>query len=104
MKMAFRLDGSNVIGMGHIMNSLAVAEELRKFPVEIYFIIKKFPEAVAKVRQAGYEIEELETNLSEQESFKRTIQILHKKKTSFLVTDLLEIHHDYSADLQKHGI
>lgn len=104
MKIAFRLDGSNVIGMGHVMNSLAVAEELQKYPLEIYFIMKDFPEAVAKVQEAGYLVEKLPLRLSEKESFKETIKILQKKHTSFLITDLLEIKEDYSPDLKRHGI
>lgn len=102
--MAFRLDGSNVIGMGHIMNSLAVAEELRKFPVEIYFIMKRFPEAIAKVCEAGYMVEEIDPHLTEAECFDKTIRILKEKNTSFLITDLLEIKEDYSSGLKKNGI
>jgi len=103
-KIAFRLDGSTAIGMGHVMNSLAVAEELQKYPVEIYFVMKKFPEAIAKVGEAGYAVEELETNLSEQQGFQKTIKILQKKETTLLVTDLLEIQDDYSPELQKKRI
>lgn len=104
MKIAFRLDGSNVIGMGHVMNSLAVAESLQKYNTEIYFIMKNYSEATSKICQAGYEVEVLETTLSERECFMRTIQILQKRKTSTLVTDLLEIQHDYSTELQKNNI
>lgn len=103
-KIAFRADGSTVIGLGHIYNSLAVAEALRKFPVEIHFITKKYPESIAKLEQAGYSVETIEANLSEAESFRKTIKILKEKEISFLVTDLLEIKADYSSELEKSGI
>ncbi len=104
LKIAFRADGSNVIGMGHIYNSLAVIEALQDYPVEIYFITKGFPESVAKGRDAGCQVEELDTNLTEEESFKETIKILKDKEIFFLVTDLLEIHDDYSQEFKKNGI
>src|SRR3989344_468072 len=65
MKIAFRTDGSNAIGMGHVINSLS---------------------------------------LPERESFKETIKILQEQKTYCLVTDLLEIHDDYSTELKKNKI
>lgn len=104
MKITFRADGSNVIGMGHIYNSLAVAEALQKFPVEIHFITKQFPESVSKLEQAGYSVEAIDPNLTEAESFRKTIQFLKKKEISFLVTDLLKINQDYSPELEKNGI
>lgn len=104
IKIAFRADGSNAMGLGHIYNSLAVAEALRKFPVEIHFITKNFPESVTKLHQAGHSVETIEPNLSEAESFRKTIKILKEKEISFLVTDLLEIKGDYSPELEKSGI
>ena len=104
IKIAFRADGSNVIGMGHIYNSLAVAEALQNFPVDVYFITKSFSEAVAKIHEAGYQVQELDVNLSERESFKETIKILKERKIPILVTDLLEIQNDYSPELRKNEI
>lgn len=104
LKIAFRADGSNLIGMGHIYNSLAVIEALQTYPVEIYFITKRFPESVAKARDAGCLVQELDIGLTEEESFKETIRIITEKEISFLVTDLLEIHRDYSPELKKNGI
>src|SRR3989344_2393180 len=103
-KIAFRADGSNSIGMGHIMESLAVAEALQNSGLELYFIMKNYPEAVTKVQEAGYSTEVIDPKLTEKGSFRKTIQILKEKETFFLVTNLLEIQEDYSSELKKNGI
>src|SRR3989344_6070000 len=103
-KIAFRTDGSNVMGMGHIYNSLAVAEALKRYSIEIYFITQRFQESVFKLEQAGFPVEVIDPNITEADSFKKTIKIMKEKEISYLITDLLEIKSDYSSELEKNGI
>ncbi len=107
MKIAIRADGSNSIGLGHITNSLAVAEALRGKGIEVVFVTKNFPAAVGKIEEAGYKVFLLPVESgdnSEELDFKITLEILKKESISLLVTDLLEIQKDYSSLFRKAGI
>ncbi len=104
MKIAIRADGSTAIGMGHIYNSLAIADVLREKGAEIYFITRDYAAAVQKLQERGYHVEKIAAGLKEKDSFDKTINILDGKDTKFLITDLLVIHHDCSAELRKRGI
>lgn len=101
---ALRADGSTSMGLGHIFNSLAVADALQSLGVEVYYITRSFPAAVEKLQERGYLVETISPFSTEEESFTETLKILVKKKTTFLITDLLEIGQDYSPELRKHGI
>ncbi len=103
MEIAIRADGSNTIGMGHIYNSLAVADALKVRGATIYFITQKDHASIEKIQERGYPVESIIFE-SEPEGFAQTIQILQHRRTKILITDLLEIKNDYSAELQKRGI
>lgn len=104
MKIAIRADGSNVIGMGHVYNSLAVADVLREKGAKVYFITKDYGAAIQKFQERGYPVEKIPADPEEKENFDETIKILEKKQTTFLITDLLEIHRDCSPALRDKGI
>lgn len=103
--MAFRADGSNAIGMGHIVNCLAIAAVLKKkYSLEPYFITRDYLEAVQKIKESGFSVITINQNLSEEASFIETITILKKHHVRILVTDLLEIKKDYSSELRENNI
>ena len=95
MKIAIRTDGSTSIGMGHVVNSLALADELKEYGFEIYFIMKDFPEAITIVREKGFTVRVLQDDM---------VRILEQEGTNVLITDLLEIPDDYSDELRKRNI
>jgi UDP-2,4-diacetamido-2,4,6-trideoxy-beta-L-altropyranose hydrolase len=56
-KVLFRVDGSNRLGLGHIMRCLAFAEGFRKEGLASLFLIKDYDSIVAKiVKENGFEI------------------------------------------------
>lgn len=102
---AIRTDGSNAIGMGHISTCLALAERLKQYKeINVYFMMKQFPEAVSKVTQAGYRVRTINVSLSEQEIVREVLRIVKEEKTDLLLTDLLEINSDFSQQLRELGI
>lgn len=56
MNILFRADGSSKIGMGHMVRSMALADEFRKRGHIIYFVVKEDEYAKKLVEQHGVEL------------------------------------------------
>ena len=62
MKIALRVDGGSVMGMGHIMRTLVLAKELAKTNVLFYVckqdepLTQKYINGINKVKQEGFEV------------------------------------------------
>ena len=60
MKIAIRVDGDSgkEAGMGHVYRSLAIAQFLQNqlSDLDVYFLMRNFPEGLNKVEKAGYSI------------------------------------------------
>ncbi len=58
--MLLRVDGGAEMGMGHVMESLALAAELRRqYGADVHFVMRDLPEGVAAVRDAGWKLTRL---------------------------------------------
>lgn len=55
---AIRADGGQVVGMGHIMRCLAIAEELKSLGCRVYFI-GRYLQGLKKIKDVGYEAFEI---------------------------------------------
>ena len=52
----FRCDGAPDIGLGHIVRCLALADELKKHNIDIFFAMRKGPLGIKMVEEKGYEV------------------------------------------------
>lgn len=102
---AFRVDGSNVVGLGHVSTCLAIADRLKQYPeINFYFMMKDFTEAINKIQQAGYRVRAIKASKNEEETAEEMLHILEEENTQLLITDLLEINFDFSSELRKREI
>ena len=86
IKIVFRTDGNNRIGMGHLMRCLALAEEIEKrSDCDISFLIEDSDGAVGKISECGYSVE----------------TDMEKGPVDIIITSLPEIGDDYIARLKK---
>ncbi|PKH10362.1 UDP-2,4-diacetamido-2,4,6-trideoxy-beta-L-altropyranose hydrolase [Planomicrobium sp. MB-3u-38] len=61
MKIVIRTDASNVIGSGHVMRCLTLANQLKNVGFTIIFICRKFPgNSISHIRNQGFLVEELQ--------------------------------------------
>lgn len=85
----FRVDGSKIIGWGHVLRCIGIAEEFKKQGYNPIFIIKSDDdEVLAKVDSSGFEIELLPKNANYQKQIYRTNLIIDKCRARTLIVDL----------------
>jgi UDP-2,4-diacetamido-2,4,6-trideoxy-beta-L-altropyranose hydrolase len=100
---ALRVDGGKNIGMGHIMRSMALANDLKKDEeVErIFYIIKNDPSAVNKLKENDFEVITIEKDLSYEEETEKVKEIIKKEEVNKLITDSYEIDQKYLIEMRK---
>jgi len=93
MEIAFITDGGLEMGMGHIIRSITLAEEL-KDRAEICFLTKSDQIVVSQIRNAGFGIFKLEND----------DQILNRLKDinpNVVIIDKLNIEEDFARELKN---
>jgi UDP-2,4-diacetamido-2,4,6-trideoxy-beta-L-altropyranose hydrolase len=103
MIVALRVDGGKDIGMGHIMRSMALANDLKKDKeVErVFYITKNEPSAVKKLRENDFEVITIDKDLSYEEEIEEVKEIIKKEKVNKLITDSYEIDQNYLIEMRK---
>lgn len=93
MKIGIRADGGPLIGMGHIMRTLALAKELSK-EAEVFYIckqddtsVKKYCQGINKVKDEGFQIKLVDGN--------DVIGGLNKIEADILITDSYDVDEEY---------
>lgn len=100
-KVAFRVDGGDQIGMGHVVECLQLGRILKeRYGVRPYFLIARDEAAKCQVRDWDFPVIELPKGESELDSLKKMTQELGIRK---LILNLNKIHHGYPAELKKIG-
>jgi len=93
MKIALRVDGGSIIGMGHIMRTLVLAKELAKTNSVFYVcrkdepLTEKYINGINKVKQEGFEVVLINEN--------NVIDELASVNADCLITDSYDVDEDY---------
>ena len=91
MKIAFRVDSSNLIGAGHIRRCIKLANDLRYKSKEIYFITKNlsgnFNKLIDKKKFKKILIKNFASKSKLENDWKSTINICKKLKINILIVD-----------------
>ena len=57
MKVAIRVDASNLIGTGHVVRSITLAERMRTYGIECFFICRSHPgNLISYIRNKNFEV------------------------------------------------
>lgn len=89
MRILIRADGGNNIGMGHIMRTLTLAKELKKY-FDVEYVCRdgnKYSDGIHKVQICGFKVNTLNEN-----SF---LEDLIKLKGDILITDSYDVDEEY---------
>lgn len=102
LNIGFRVDASNKVGMGHLMESISLAESLkRRDNCDIFFLTKDFGPAIHILKMRGFGIEVINDS-SEKNDIKKLSQTIKTRQAEILVVDLLEKNDEYFLKLKHH--
>lgn len=95
MNIVFRLDATQSVGIGHLMRSLALSEELTRRGNVCYFYSKIDDEQlIKKIQNAKGKFQKDEDNL---------INFSKEKNIDWIITDHYEINSEYIKELKNNG-
>ena len=93
----FRADSSSSIGTGHIMRDLVLASQYKD--ANIIFAVQDLERNInAKISEAGYQLEILQTN-----QFEELNQLIQKYNADILVIDHYEIDYKFEKKLKENN-
>ena len=102
---AFRVDGSADIGMGHVMRCLSLASQVHaRVTSRIYFIMRDYDAAVDKVVEEGYTVLTLPPNITRMEEINQMGDMIERKSASVLVIDTPDADGDMVEPFRDRGL
>lgn len=99
---AFRLDGSEKIGLGHVMRCLTLADRLKQNQVNSVFISRN-KELSDLIKRRGYFLCILSSaNLTENDDAKESLEYILHNHVSILVVDHYQLSQDWESIVAPH--
>ena len=100
---ALRVDGGKDVGMGHIMRTMALVNDLKKDEEieRFFYITKNEPSAVKKLKENNFEVITIEKNLTYEKEIEKVKEIIKKEEVNKLITDSYEIDQNYLIEMRK---
>lgn len=100
IKIAFRADGNEITGMGHVMRCLALAEELQKNAAQIMFLTRDNRQTISKIQDYGFQ-----TVIIRSPGFAQEVEeirsLIQNNSINLLITDSYKITEEYLGELKK---
>jgi len=104
MKIAIRVDGNKVLGMGNIYRSLTLAHELQAKKQDISFIIKTDREALAIVQKHNFPVFLLNKHLINDDLSAQINHIIKTNNFKMIINDVKDTDITYMETLKKTDI
>jgi len=98
----FRTDGSQHLGLGHIMRSLAFAQGLEKIGASSVFVVRDYDHKIRElIQRYGYDVETMPKDCSFREDASLTSKLVSQHRAKLIITDLCIV--DTLANLGEYG-
>lgn len=102
MNFCFRVDAGNKIGMGHLTESICLADSLRsRTNGEIVFLVNRFAPALDTIKRSGYEYHIVREGLDAQENAEIVLDWIRKNDVQVVIVDLLNVENTYLQKLKN---
>ena len=86
---AFRTNGSAIIGLGHLRRCMALAQQLREQEAETRFVVNEEPGLLKFLREHGFEV--VGVDEGDTSDLSQTLKHLHQWAARALVVDSYEV-------------
>ena len=104
MNIAFRVDASSDIGIGHLMRCLALSEELVKRKNTCYFLSNIDSEKIfEKIDESKVRIEKISTSPKSNQDLDYLINFSKSNDIEWVVTDHYDVDSDYIKEIKANG-
>jgi UDP-2,4-diacetamido-2,4,6-trideoxy-beta-L-altropyranose hydrolase len=104
MKIAFRVDASPDIGIGHLMRCLALSEELRRRGHDCFFLLKVVhPEVLERIKKFGCNSYLLPRTATLQQDLDSVIEYVFNQSIDWVITDHYQIDANYVKEIKHQG-
>jgi len=101
---AFRVDATKKIGIGHLMRCFALSEELVKRKNTCYFLSNIDSEKLCeKIDESNMKLEKISTSPKSVRDIERLINFSKKNNVDWIVTDHYDIDSEYIKELKANG-
>jgi spore coat polysaccharide biosynthesis predicted glycosyltransferase SpsG len=96
----FHVDASNIIGLGHLMESVILARILERNGCRVSFIMRAHPEATGPLKEKGYEVRAIGKDASDEEEIKAVQGFVRDAGIDVLVCNLRDRYADFFRKLR----
>jgi UDP-2,4-diacetamido-2,4,6-trideoxy-beta-L-altropyranose hydrolase len=100
---AIRADGGNKIGLGHIVRTMALANECKRNNCSVVFITQDNPIVVKMLTEKGFIIEPIPLALKKDEELRVVNHIMNERKTEIFIGDCFAIDREYVLGIRKNN-
>lgn len=101
INIGIRADGNNQIGLGHIIRTMALANELKKRNCKIYYIIKNDINVIEILKENDFNYITLDVDLELKKEIQIVNRIMDKHNIDILIGDASYIEESYLKKLNK---
>lgn len=98
-----RADGGPVVGTGHLMRLLALAQAIRARGGEAVFAVANGLEACSRHRAEGLRMERLDVHAGSAKDAEQTADLAVQEGAQWVVIDSYSFHSDFQEALKKRG-
>lgn len=104
MKIAFRVDASKDIGIGHLMRCLALSEELRRRGHVCSFLLKTAnPEVIQRIKKFQWTSHRIPPKITLQQDLDAVIKYAIDHEVDWMITDHYQIDSSYVKEIKHQG-